>query len=683
MSKTSVLKDIVIKHWPILLLMMATFFVYKQTANFDFLLYDDNRYVSNNDDIKDFSFEGLIKHFNNQQYSSDLIPPLTLVSLSINYAFSELNAGAYHLTNVWLHLANILLVYLLVLRIGKTKHAAIFVAFVFALHPAATESVSWVSARKEVQYTFFYLLAALLTLKFWKSKQHIHYVAVVVLFILSYFSKYAAASFPIFYVVMAILWQKRKDYAKVALESLPFFLLPLYSFILSIMGRSDGSDEEVVAQGGEAMLEATQAAEIFYEALSWGDKFVLAGHSLSMYIGKFFFPINQQIIYPYPIQNENGSFDSDIYATAIIGALLVIGLIIFLVKKPQILSTTTGFGLLFFAVNIALLLHILPIGGRVVIADRYTYLPYIGLSIVTFQIIQNTGKWPRNAIYAIGAVALLFLTTARIPDWKNTETIFADLAEKEPELPLAHNMVGLHHYTQSNYAEALKHFQKVIAIEPSSYTANLNIGSIYIHQNKIDQALQAFIKARATNPNTPGVHFNIGGVYVRKNMLDMALEAFKASLNHPDFGHLHHKSLLNMGLIYQSKGDMGNATTHFKYCVEHKPEFTPCQLYYGKALMQTNNHPKAAEHLTQAVKLDPNNNEARMDLISTLLIINRHKEALAQSKGLLRKGERSERAFYLHGTALHANNNLEEACEAWRLVKNLPEAQEQVEQYCR
>jgi protein O-mannosyl-transferase len=137
--------------WPLVVILTITFGLYRQVSDFDLINYDDNRYVTDNKDVRDLSVEGLKRIFISPQYKEEIIPPLTILSLAVNYHYGGLNGGSYHMTNLIFHLLNIVLVLVLVYKLTKHQVLSLFVAAVFAFHPSATEAVAWVAARKEVQ----------------------------------------------------------------------------------------------------------------------------------------------------------------------------------------------------------------------------------------------------------------------------------------------------------------------------------------------------------------------------------------------------------------------------------------------------------------------------------------------------------------------------------------------------
>lgn len=256
---------------------------------------------------------------------------------------------------------------------------------------------------------------------------------------------------------------------------------------------------------------------MFYEALSLGDKLILGGHCITLYITKFFASIHQQIICPYPPLNAEDTLHKYVLIAAVIRADVVVGVVLLLIKNTTKLKTPLGFGIIFLSVHIALLVHILPLDGRVVIAERYGYIPFIGLALLSAADVQNISKWLRFAFYTVGAVGMIFLTTSRIPDRKNTETIFSELVEKEPYLPLAHNMLGLQHYNNKQYSDAHKRFTGVTTIDPQPFTAHLNIGSIYIHQKKLTKHWSRSIEHEQSTPTHPVFTTSWGGVYTFEN----------------------------------------------------------------------------------------------------------------------------------------------------------------------
>ncbi|MCC5917834.1 MAG: tetratricopeptide repeat protein [Cryomorphaceae bacterium] len=667
--------------WPLWALLFITFTVYQQVGSFELINYDDNRYVTDNPDIIDFSFKGIVKMLFAPEYTEELVPPLTSLSLAMNYAVHELNPGGYHKINLLFHLINIVLVVVLIMRVsGNNKWASLFVAAVFAFHPSTTEAVAWVAARKEVQYSMFYLLAALMALKYWETKKTKHYIAVLILFILSYFSKYAAAAFPVFYVAMAILWQKRKDFKKVILESIPFFLFPLYSVYLSLGGRAFFNP--YTPDASRDALESI-SSETLYASFTFFQKLVLGGYSLLHYVKSFLFPFHQQIIYPYPQLDAEGSLPPN-FLLYLLGWSILLLAGFYWWKKREIQSSLVGFGIIFFFVHIALVLHVLPIGGRVVVAERYSYLPYIGLAAVGFSFLN---RLPKNTSIIVGIgylVVLLGFTSIRLPQWSNSETIFSDLVDKEPEYATGFISLGSYYYNVGNDREAEPLFLRAIEINPKAELAYLNLGAIYVRSDQLDKAHKYLSKGLEIAPNSAGIHYNMALVYIKRNILGKALSHFEAVTEHGGYGNFHGMAHYHAGRINFVQGNFKIAKEHFTKSLWTQPDFEHAHNNLGMTNAALGEHKEALPHFQRALQLNPGFWMARYQLCVSQFALQNWDAVENLSNQLIQQQPKEPAPYYYLGRALHAKGNVDKGCEAIRNAARggFEEAQQKMPALC-
>lgn len=666
-------------HWGIILLLVFTALLYQRIGNFDFLLYDDNRYVTGNYDIQDLSWDGIRKMFNNPQYFEELIPPLTSVSMAVNYSISGYNPSGYHLANLLFHLANVFLVWLLVFKLSNRQDMSLFVAAIFAFHPVIVEAVAWISARKEVQYTFFYLLATFSAIKFWENKKIHWYILTFLLFLLSYHSKYAAASFPIWYVTLAFIWKKRKDYGRIALESIAFFILPLRSLWLSFQGSHTPS---ISTNAGEIESQIAASSEVLYNSLSFIQKISLGGYSLLKYLVNFLFPINQQIIYPYPQLNETGGLPTNVVVMGILGWLLFFAGIYLLYISYRKKRSLAVFGLLVFGVHVLLLMHILPLGGRVVIADRYMYFPQIGLGILLFLLIsENLNKYPN---YLLGSIILgcAFLTHLRLPNWENTQTVFTHLAENEPNYATARVLIGTYHYEKGKKPEAIEEFQKTLELDSNNFVACINLAAIFIEKNQYPEAEKLLKRGLQIESEHAGTYYNLALIYLRQNIYHEALKYFKEAVKYEDFGGFHHLSHYNIASIYQQLGHTDLAIEHYELSVERKPNFAKAYHRLAINFNQKGLQEKAIENAQKAIQNDPNLTDARMDLLKLLSDSQNYKQLLNQAEIAIKRMPNDARGYYYRGLAYFGMKAFSEACNDWATASNIDEAKKLLAEYC-
>jgi protein O-mannosyl-transferase len=652
------------KYTGLVIILIVSLLQYWQVKDFDFLNYDDGMYVVDNKDLRDFSPKGIKKILLDPQYRGEVIPPLTIVSLAANYAVGGMSPGGYHITNLIFHLANIVLVFFLIYLLFNNLKPALFVAAVFAFHPSGTEAIAWVSARKEVQYTFFYLLALFSVLRFWRTGNRLFYLLAFGLFITSYYSKFAAATFPVFYIALALLWKQRKDYLRVALESIPFLAIPVYSLLLS--GYIYGGEAEVY----EELHNISEG--LFYDAFTFMEKLVLGGYSFVVYLGKFIWPFEQQIIYPYPDIHKMGGFPGIYYVFSVITLLILSGIGYFLWKGRLRFSTPMGFGILFFLVHVVILLHVLPIGGRVVVADRYTYLPFIGLAILFYYTVEYTlKKSAGTGIVLAGFIVLLNVQLIRwIPEWKDSGSIFTHLVEKEPDFAGARVNQAKYLTDHNRMTEAEYHLLKAIELEPSNVTAYSNLGTVYLKLEKPKTALKYLRTGLEYNSNNPLLFYITGQAFQQMKDYDTALKMFDKALELDADAMFSHMTFYSMGSVHEQKNDMGMALRMFEQSIETDPYFAPAYSALGMVYAYgMYSFEQGVPYLEKACQLAPGDPRNLWNLAKVYLSMNESRKLLETAKALLHLNPDDGMGFYYRGMAQIGMRNQAIGCRDLQIAQ--------------
>lgn len=386
-----------------LFIIIATLIIYNPSLKYQILNgWDDTEYL-NDPSVQD---QNLAEIFSN--YYLGMYQPISVFTIAVNYGSSELNAGPYHATNLFLHILNIFLVWLFIFRLGKKKVIAGIVAFLFALHPMNIEPVVWLSARSTLLMTTFYMAGLLVYLKYTENKNIYLFLTSVLLALLAFFSKSLAMSFP-FALLIVDYFRGRPFNMRVWLEKVPFFVL---SIIFGI----------VAVNAAETYGHITQLSAD-YTIL---DRFFILCYTYVFYFVKLIIPVQLSPIYAYPDMSEGG-LPVLYYLSALVPLGLVFLIYRFWKKQKEIIA-----GVLFFSVAVG---PVLPIfWSRIFIAaDRYAYLSFIGLFIALAYILVNftrSGKL-KNAIfqYAVWGIIvvygglLVYLTQQQSKHWASAETL--------------------------------------------------------------------------------------------------------------------------------------------------------------------------------------------------------------------------------------------------------------------
>lgn len=493
--------------WVLPAVLLITVLVLLNTVFNGFTNWDDNVYILDNSFLRDFSWDGIKALM--FSYTGLGGTRLTLLNFLLDYTLFGLNPLPYHLANLLLHLANTALVFVLIKRMFEKSVIAAFVALVFAIHPMHVESVAWVAERKDMLYTLFYLLALLSYQHYSTRLKKYHFLLLAfAFFFLSWHSKLSAASLP-FMLLLFDYFNKRKLSFRLILEKVPFFLFMFFmtSKIFVYHASTGGNFHEVTG------------------SFSFFDRFLMAGYSTAFYLLNFIAPFKLTSLHPYPVKVD-GSLPM-IYYLATAGVIVFAVVMLWLVIKFKQYRNEILFGMLFFVIGIAMFTHFVNIKGVVVVADRYTYLPYVGLALIVGilldrflgneKVMSRTKKWVK---IALGAYLLLFavLAFSRTFVWKDSFTLFTDVIKKNPEVAYAYNNRGIAKKTVGDYNGAVEDFNNAIHLDTMSSIFFNNRGTVLAIQKKFQSALADFNHAVALKDNYHEAYFN--RAMVKKSLKD-------------------------------------------------------------------------------------------------------------------------------------------------------------------
>jgi tetratricopeptide (TPR) repeat protein len=527
-------------------ILIITFLAYFPSLHNELLkTWDDQAYVTNNDLIKSLSFDNIKRIFREDRGLYANYHPLTTLSLALNFRFSKLDSTGYHFTNLILHLLNTLLVFIFIYKLsGRRLETATVVSLLFGLNPMHVESVSWISERKDVLYTFFFLLSVIAYQNYLKRNDLKLYFFSILLFLCSLLSKAMAASLPLV-LLLIDYFLKRKWNARIFLEKLPYFALSVILGIFAIHIQAEGH------------ATSSQMFPINY-------RFMHACYGFLIYILKTFIPTGLSAFYPYPYPLVNSGWV--INSTPVIfyiTVILIIALLVFLIFniiRPHKYSDPLVFGILFYACTITLVLQFLPV-GRAIMADRYSYIPSIGLFFILgafFSHLYRNKKFKIPALTAIIVYSgiMCYLTFERNKVWKNDETLWNDVIHQYPDdsrITLAIYNRGNYYYEKEKFNEALKDYQTVAEYNPGDDNVLEKIGKIYGQKlNDLDHALLFFQKAYKINPANLEVLQDLGTIYGMKGDPRRSLEySLKGLELKADDALL----LLNAGISYKNIGE--------------------------------------------------------------------------------------------------------------------------------
>ena len=563
------------KYYGLGIILLISFIIYLPVFNNGLLAWDDENYIKNNPLVYSINLKDIFS-----QYVMGNYHPLTILTFAIEYQFFGLNETGYHVVNVVLHLLNVVLVFYAIDLLTNKPTVALVASLLFGIHPLHVESVAWAAELKDLLYTFFFLASYILYLKYLTSQQKKLYVFSLLLFCLSLLSKAMAASLPVV-LILTDYFKGRKINGKMLLEKLPFILLSIALGIVAVWAQRSSGATEVVK------FDLVQ-------------RLVFACYGFITYIFQLFFPLNLSAYYPYPIKGTE-SLPAQYYLYPV----LLAGLI-FAVFYSLKFTKKVFFGIGFFAITIFLVFQLLPVGGAI-IADRYSYIPSIGIFYLAGEgfnlLLSKKLKGPAYVLLAIITVFFSVRTYTRCNVWNNDMTLWNDVISKYQTVPIAYNNRGLIYLHEGKIDTALSDFNKAIELKPDYAKAYNNRGTLYINQNKNDEALKDFDKAIEFMPGSEAFHLGRGNALKNKNRIDEALMEYDKAISlKPDFAEGYY----SRGNLFMSQGKYAQAIEEYTKAIELNPNNIEAYLNRGNSFRDNKQFDAALKDYEKAITLDPN-----------------------------------------------------------------------------
>ncbi|MGB7567432.1 MAG: tetratricopeptide repeat protein [Chitinivibrionales bacterium] len=492
-----------------LLLAIVTLIVYNGVFKSDFLNFDDDVYItSNNHVLQGLTLDGF-KWALSARYANNW-HPLTWISHMMDVQLFKLNPAGHHFTSLFFHiLATLLLFGFLRYLTGKLWISG-FIAALFALHPLHVESVAWVAERKDVLSAVFWF-AALWAYVYYVRRPNIgRYLTVLMLFGLGLLSKPMLVTLPIILLFLDY-WPlerlNKQNFGRVAAEKLPMLLMSIASAIITIIAQ-----KEAVAG---------------LNRLNLGTRLSNAAMSYCTYIGQAFWPTRLAVYYPF-VQNR-----SLIIIAVCVMLLIMISFTAFWIGRRE---KYLIFGWLWYLVTLIPVIGIMQVGGQGH-ADRYTYIPFIGIFItvawgLSFAVdkLKSSKKMLMQIPLLFILIAISFKTWEQVGYWKNGVTLYRHAIDVTKKNDLAYNNLGFLLSLNGQTNEALDMFQKAVDINPNFGDAEYNLANALMHFGRTDEAVVHFRKALDINPNDTKSINNLCEAYYLKNQPGDAIPLMQKAL---------------------------------------------------------------------------------------------------------------------------------------------------------
>ncbi len=633
-----------------LLLVLVTLVVFWPVKNDSFLVYDDPQYVLSNPHVESgLTLKNIIWAFGNV-YASNW-HPLTWISLMLDVEIFGHTAAAPHLINLFFHICNTLLLFLCLRGWTGAIWRSGLVAALFAIHPLHVESVAWVAERKDVLSAFFFFMTLWFYGRFARKSTdgkfgaQMNYGLALLCFVFALMSKAMVVSLP-FLLLLVDYWPLQRlkadgagiwpGFKKLAWEKAPFFLLSaVFCAVTFAAQREGGAIQSFGSYSPGARIANSLAA---YEE----------------YLAKAVWPVD--LMLPYP------PFPPLAAATVMGAALLLAGLVFGALwsarKFPFILV-----GSFWFLGMLVPVIGLVPI-GMVSIADRYTYVPLVGLFIV---FAWSAGAIAGRRMFAkilmiLTAVAALIvcavLTGWQLNYWQNSQTLFTHaikinqknapawyelgcyfLQEQKcddaihcfvqvvrlaPNYGNPYDDLGLALAAAGRLPEAIASYHQALNNHPNDARAQNNLGMALAMQGQLDQAIFWYRRAVRSDPTDPATFDNLGVALAGEGKIDDAIQQFKLALQiDPDSADAYH----NLGLALAQSGRLDEAMENYHKAIRLDPNSSSTYFNLGNAQAQQGNMSNAISSYQTSLKLDPNNPQAQFNLASALRSVGRTNEA--------------------------------------------------------
>jgi len=481
------MKNILAYRKPIIiaLICLITFICFSKSVHNEFTNWDDDAYVTKDEYIKAFTPEN-IKAILTEDITQNNYHPFCMLSLAVNFHFSQLNPEAYYVTNIVIHLLNVILVFFLFFELGArlklTDAAKYFIAslgaLLFGIHPMHVESVSWIAERKDVLYCFFYVAALLTYLKFLSEQKAKWYWITFALFLSSCLSKPMGVVFPMSLICIDFLLQRKLD-KQLVKEKIVFFL---FAFLLGVLAFYTQNKAGTIAS---------------FSKLTLPERIMYATYGYDMYLAKVFNPTYLSTFYPYPYRYVTGYLPGIYYAAPFLAIGIPAAVLYVTYKMNTAYFNVAAFGMGFFTVNVMFVLQFISVGAAIM-ADRYSYVSYIGFFfMIPYFLYELMQRLPslKTAVYAIATLAVLLLGYGcyqRTDVWHNAETLCSDAIEKYPlRALLSYKWRGNYYRDQGDFDKALKDYNLLAALRSADMYVYQSMARIYSGKNDYTNAYAA------------------------------------------------------------------------------------------------------------------------------------------------------------------------------------------------
>lgn len=598
-----------------------TWLVFGQTLSHGFVNYDDEIYVYENARVTaGLSSQNVLWAFTHSVCYN--WHPLTVISHMLDSQLYGLNAWGHHFTNVLLHTVAVILLFLVLRQMTGAMWRSAFVAAVFAIHPTHVESVAWIAERKDVLSAVLFMLTLAAYARYVRTVSLSAYFIVLLLFTFGLMAKPMLVTLP-FVLLLLDYWPLKRfapppltkstrshkverpaNIGRILFEKIPLLFLSIASCIATAIAQRHVIDP--------------------IDKLSLIERLGNAAVATVIYVRQMMLPIDLSAFYPHP----RHSLSIGLIAAA--GMLLIaISVSAFLLRRRQPYFFT---GWYWFAGMLVPVIGLVQVGTQAH-ADRYTYLPQIGLYILVAWFVADVStSWRNRRIVLVPAMLLILATLTgcawkQTTYWRDSRSLWMHALAVDPANDAAHIALADIALRENRLDEAVFHAQKALEIRPDSADAHSNLAIALSGKRQTDQARIEFQKVLETSPTRPRVHYNLATLFLEKGDLDHAIAEFEEELKiQPQFVEAHN----NLGTALTRKGELDDALAHFEKGLQLDPRRPKVHYNIATILLRKGHRDQAIAHLEKELEINPSSVEAHNDLGTAWLQEGRINAAIIQ-----------------------------------------------------
>jgi tetratricopeptide (TPR) repeat protein len=631
-----------------LLLIAAALAVFWRALDCDFVNYDDPAYVTSNPDVQHgLTWPGFLWALRSGAGSN--WHPLTWLSHMADVSLYGMNARGHHLTSLLLHAANAALLFLVLTNLTGAVGRSALVAALFALHPLRVESVVWISERKDVLSTLFWMLAVWAYACYAKrpkpsgGRGALAYALALLFFALGLMAKPMLVTLP-FVLLLLDYWPLRRLQAGklpgLLLEKTPFFLLAVVSSAVTFVVQQRGGAVSAMA----ALPLGPRVGNVFI--------------SYVRYLGKTFWPVDLSVLYPHPRHWPVAEVGGAIILLTLISAWVVWRG----ARQPYLMV-----GWLWFLGMLVPVIGLVQVGIQSM-ADRYTYVPVVGVLIMViwgaYDWLGNSapGRWVFGVGGALAVAACALLTPRQIGYWTNSETLFAHAAAVTEDNYLAYNNIGFYLSNKGENAKAMPYYQSSLRINPNYEEAHNNLGFALVAMGRQQEAIAEYIKALSLKPELTEAHNNLGNALAAVGRTDESIHEYLVALQeNPRHAQAHN----NYGIALATHGKLDEAIEQFHMAIRDKENYASAHSDLGNALALQGKWNDAIGEYLICLKSNPNDPQLHNNLANVLTQQGRLDEAVEHYRTALKLNPQNPEAHCNLGYCLAKQGRRAEAEEQY------------------